>query len=386
VLDAALALAGPELASVDLSYCPGLNHDTLLAALQHRPALRSVRVRWFARDGEEDGEYYSEDFCRQLFAHTPPQMTAVVGLKASSLSQVVKLVRHCGGPDRLSVCSLQLYGSTAPTGALDEDFQATLLAALPQLTQLHLDHCPDAFQLLFLYLLGRVSFLTALRLHRCLLKGVETAMLLTCFGSSVTELYINNDREDPFHGTEEACDWWLRRYWPPPKLRRLSLRGMDLWRSELGTSLVARLLAHPTLAVLDVSDNTLPFSLSHPQPPGLESLEQLVAHNSPALAEVTMLRSLVVTHPEGDDTASPQNGLTPLMRSLVQHNTHLRRLTLDGVPPSAVQRTLLEAAVPDAVPSRSVVLTATGAQRRRSGAYGEHWEPLEVRLTAWTES
>ena len=152
-----------------------------------------------------------------------------------------------------------------------------------------------------------------------------------------------------------------------------------------------RLLAHPTLTELDLSDNTLPLSLTQPQPPGLEVLEQLVVHNPPALARVTLLRSLVVTHPEGQDTDDPQNGLTPLLRSLVRYNTHLRQLTLDGVPPSAVQRALLEAAglpsVGRAVPNRHVVLAATGAQRRRSGAYGEHWEPLELRMdAAWSRT
>ena len=398
VLGAALALAGAELESIDVSYCPGINHDALLAALQHRPALRLVRALWFARDGEEDGDYVSTAWCQQLFAQAPPQLVATVGLGADSLAQVVKVVQYCGGPARLSVRSLRLCGSGQHSAVQshqlvnsgEESLQAALAAALPQLSQLHLDHCHNASHLLLYFLAGRVASLTALRLHKCWLTGLDTAQMLTCVSKAVTEVHINNDREDPFRATE-AVEWWFRACWPPPNLLRLSLRGMDLWRTELGVSLVDRLVGHPNLTELDLSDNSLPVSLVHPQPPGLEALERLVAHNSPQLQRVTLLRSLVVTQPEEgpQGTDGALHGLTPLLRSLVTCNTHLRALTLDGVPPCAVRRAIEDAAAPSScdgpskpVPSRHlcVGLAASGPQRRRSAAYGEHWEPLEVRL------
>ena len=407
VLAAALAAAGEGLVRLDVSHCH-VGRDALLEALHNRPRLSSVAVTWPVGNEHARQYYVTCAWVRTLCTQVAPTLaTCDVALVARSGAEAAQLWSQCGN------CRVHVHALCVDPHANDDDAAyedgepliSTLHFVRRHTCDLHLCGIPFGnFAIPF------TSSVRVLRLHKCKVEDLWSGLLgldgvvastnaPLCTSSSLYELevlHIHNDREAFFSYAPELCTndelrqvMWrprdLRLFMPRSSpLRSLSLCAIDMWRDFSAAMMFMRLFeGHGRLEELDISDNTLDTaacSVDGIHPLGI--LASLLMNCPPRLTRLTMLRSLVVhVDVDGGDALLR---LRSLFDSIVAC-THLESFVFDGMPTRLAQQLLDEAQHKAAhKPLRQLLVgpqTASGVHRR-SGAYSQYSEMLELRLLA----
>jgi hypothetical protein len=313
VLRAASARAGGQLEALCVTRYTGLSFDALLAvATANGGALRELCTCSDDPNPEDSTRMrHSTAMIRRLLRAAPHLRALTVDAMCSSTAEASSMLRNDPPFEPLRLRELGFRPANAPDAAevlsvvADAAAHAWLtelgFGSVPLNTPAVLDAVVDA---------ALARRLSSVRLYRCSLSPASAPALARLISSGLARLHIHNIAPQLDVPSALLLGDALRA---STTLDLLQLSRAGLWRDPAATVLLlSTLLLHPTLRVLDLSDNRA--DTADVRVVAAATLGAVVAANAPAL------HSLDIANCRLSDA-----GVEALVNALAR-NTHLHTL------------------------------------------------------------